>query len=236
MSEFRAQRLDSFSLPRQIDRLGTLAYNLWWTWTPEAMRLYKEIDQDLWEETYHNPIKFLREVSRARLNAVIHNRYYMLNYESVMEEFDKYVAAEKTWFAETYPDFGNCPIAYFSSEFGLHEMLPIYAGGLGVLSGDHIKEASDLGLPMIAVGFLYTHGYFSQKITEDGWQEKHEMRLDFDNLPVLPVMDANNEVMKITVQLLGHEVHARIWEVRVGRVPLYLWIPMLKKIRNMIVP
>ena len=148
MIEFRGLPANNFDLPDKISFLGKLAYNLWWTWRPDAQRLFSWIDPQLWEETYHNPVRFLRDVRRTRLNAVIHDRYYMQYFDSVMQDFDRYMQAEDAWYQTTHPQVGKGPIAYFSTEFGLHETLPIYAGGLGVLSGDHAKEASDLGLPL----------------------------------------------------------------------------------------
>lgn len=141
MSSFRGERPNHFKLPDQISRLTDLAYNLWWVWEKESQRLFTMIDAYLWEETYHNPIKFFRQVERARLNAVTYDRYYMEFYEKTIAEFDAYLSAKETWFSSNYPELVNNPIAYFSSEFGLHETLPIYAGGLGILSGDHLKEA-----------------------------------------------------------------------------------------------
>ena len=222
MDHFRAEIPNHFSLPRRIRRLGELVYNLWWVWNKDAQRLFARIDKDLWERTYHNPVLFLRQVERSRLNAVISDRYYLEFYDRVFKAFDDYMKSDDTWFKRNHPDKLNHPIAYFSSEFGLHETLPIYAGGLGVLSGDHIKEASDLGLPLIAVGFLYTRGYFSQHITEDGWQEARNVRLEFNNLPVMPIVDQNGELVTISVILPGREVTARLWEIHVGRIPLYL--------------
>ncbi|MCS7246926.1 MAG: alpha-glucan family phosphorylase [Anaerolineales bacterium] len=219
---FQAHYHNRFPLPRRIERLGELAYNLWWTWNPEAVRLYMRIDPLLWERTYHNPIKFLRQVERAKINAATLNRYYLENYDRVLSEFDSYMQRKDTWFAQTYPQWVYRPIAYFSMEFGLHETLPIYAGGLGVLSGDHLKEASDLGLPMVAVGFFYTEGYFTQRITEDGWQEAEYTHQVFDDLPVLPVLDEEEKPITVSVELPGREVQVRLWEVHVGRIPLYL--------------
>ncbi len=222
MSEFRARIANHFNLPAPLARLSGLAYNLWWTWQPDAQELFSGIDAHLWEQTYHNPVKFLRQVQRARLNAVSHDRFYLQTYERTVAEFDAYMQAEDTWFTQQHPDLRNRPIAYFSSEFGLHETLPIYAGGLGILSGDHLKEASDLGLPFVAIGFLYTEGYFSQHITEDGWQEAHQVKLNFDELPVIPLLDQSGRPVTISVDLPGREVSARLWEIHVGRVPLYL--------------
>jgi starch phosphorylase len=214
---------NDFDLPRRLRRLTELAYNLWWTWNSDADRVFRLIDPEKWEEAYHNPVRFLRTVGRHRLAAATNDRYYLDFYDRVFEAFDNYMEGFKhTWYAENYPDRLNQPIAYFSTEFGLHETLPIYAGGLGVLSGDHLKEASDLGLPMVAVGFLYTQGYFVQHITEDGWQEARYTSLSFTDLPAVPVLDNQNQPMTISADLAGRMVHARIWRVQVGRIPLFL--------------
>lgn len=210
------------SLPRRIARLGELAYNLWWTWRPDGQQVFRRIDPQQWEDCYHNPVDFLRSAKRPQLNAVTHDSAYLELYDQVMAAFDAYMAAEVTWVGRHHPEMAGQTIAYFSSEFGLHESLPLYAGGLGVLSGDHIKEASDLGLPMIGVGFLYTLGYFVQHITEDGWQEAIQERLAFDELPVTPMVDSQGQPIKVSVALPGREVFARIWRVQAGRVPVYL--------------
>lgn len=222
MDLFRGKIPNQFSLPRRIRRLSELAYNLWWTWNPDSQRLFSRIDKELWEQTYHNPVRFLRQVERSRLNAVTNNRYYLEFYDRIFKAFDRYMEAGDTWFNRNYPDLRNRPIAYLSMEFGLHETLPIYAGGLGVLSGDHVKGASDLGLPFVALGFFYTEGYFTQRITEDGWQEASYTRQQFDDLPVHPVVDEDGKPVLISVDLPGREVAARLWEIHVGRVPLYL--------------
>jgi len=213
---------NNFSLPRRIKRLGELAYNLWWTWNPDVQRLYKRIDIDLWEETTHNPVQFLRRVERAKLNAVTHDSYYLDFYDRSMLAFDQYMDREDTWYQVNHGHLDDEIIAYFSTEFGLHETLPIYAGGLGVLSGDHLKEASDLGLPLVAMGFLYTRGYFTQIISEDGWQEDNYLKLNFDELPVVPLLDEDDQPLTISVELAGRAVLLRIWRITVGRVPLYL--------------
>ncbi len=211
-----------FDLPQRIRRLGDLAYNLWWTWDAEAGRIFQHIDQDIWEATYHNPVKFLRQVGRERLDEITRRRSSLDAYDHVIQAFDEYMGASDTWYARTHPDRINQPIAYFSTEFGLHETLPIYAGGLGVLSGDHLKQASDLGLPLVALGFLYTEGYFKQRITEDGWQEAEYASLSFHDLPVYPVVDEDDRPSLVTLSLAGREVHARLWRVQVGRVALFL--------------
>lgn len=222
MEPFRTKIPNNFSLPRRINRLGELAYNLWWTWNPDSQRLYSRIDKDLWDNLEHNPVLFLRQVERSCLNAVTNNRYYLEYYDRMIRSFDKYMQSEGTWFTRTHPGVLNKPIAYFSMEYGLHEIFPIYAGGLGVLSGDHVKEASDLGLPFIAIGLYYSEGYFSQRITEDGWQEARYVGHSLDDLPIRALLDEKDEPVTVSVELPGRELIARIWEIRVGRVPLYL--------------
>jgi len=213
---------NQFSLPRRISRLGQLAYNLWWVWNPEAQMLFAQINKPLWDSLNHNPVAFLCKVERSLLNAVTNDRYYLEFYDRVIKNFDNYLNATDTWYATTYPKVKDKRVAYFSFEFGLHESLPVYAGGLGVLAGDHLKESSDLGIPLVAIGFIYNQGYFAQHITEDGWQETRNQFLDFDQMPVVPVLDKDDKPLMISVELPGRSVYARIWEVRVGRVMLYL--------------
>lgn len=222
MTPFRAPLPNGFSLPRRVSRLGELAYNLWWTWNPDAQRLFSRVDKELWETTGHNPVPFLRQVERAKLNAVMNNRYYLEFYDRMFRAYDVYMEGQDTWFGRSYPELADRQIAYFSMEFGLHETLPIYAGGLGVLSGDHAKEASDLGLPFIAIGFFYSEGYFNQRITEDGWQEAFYVPHPIDDLPILPLLEPDGSPVKISVDLPERKVYARVLEARVGRVPLYL--------------
>ncbi len=222
MTNYHLEPPNHFSLPRRIRRLGELAYNLWWTWNPDVQRLFKRIDKDLWERTSHNPIQFLRQVGRAKLNAVTHDSYYLDFYDRAILGFDRYMNNADTWYERNNGSPKEELIAYFSTEFGLHETLPIYAGGLGILSGDHIKEASDLGLPLAAIGFLYTRGYFTQKISEDGWQEAHYLRLKFEELPIFPLLGEDDSLLTISVPLPERAVLARIWQIQVGRIPLYL--------------
>ncbi|PWB54116.1 MAG: alpha-glucan phosphorylase [Anaerolineales bacterium] len=222
MVNFKTIIPNQFTLPRRINRLGELAYNLWWTWNPEAQRLFSRIDTVLWEKTNHNAVQFLKLVDQARLKSVINDRYALDHYDRILRAFDDYMKLKNTWYASSYPHNLDQPVAYFSTEFGLHETMPIYAGGLGVLSGDHLKGASDLGLPFLAIGFLYTQGYFSQHISEDGWQEARYMRLKFEELPVLPFIDEQGNPFTVTIELPGRNIEARLWEIRVGRIPLYL--------------
>jgi starch phosphorylase len=219
---FHGEIPNHFDLPRRIAGMAELVYNLWWAWHPEAQRLFAEIDKDLWEQVYHNPVMFLRHVDRAHLNAVISEKNQLEIYDHVVQSFQDYIKSDGTWFEKSYPSLKDQMIAYFSFEYGLHEALPVYAGGLGVLSGDHLKEASDLGLPLVAVGFLYSKGYFSQHITEDGWQEARDYIIDYNDVPLVPLLDQNGEPLIIKVELPGREVSARVWQVNVGRVKLFL--------------
>jgi starch phosphorylase len=184
MDTIRRVTRNHFSLPRRIYRLGELANNLWWVWQPDVQQLYTLADKNLWEMVLHNPVSFLHKVERSHLNEVTNDRFYLELYDHSMAELDRYLKASNTWFQRTYPDLTSRTMAYFSFEFGLHESLPVYAGGLGILSGDHLKEASDLGMPLVGVGFIYNQGYFTQHITEDGWQETRNYIINYDEIPV----------------------------------------------------
>jgi starch phosphorylase len=222
MNNFHSKLPNHFDLPKRISRLGELAYNLWWTWQPEAARVFGRLDYDLWERLGHNPILMLNEVGRPRLNQAADDKEYLALYDRVFEGFDAYMSEAETWASVTHPELINHPIAYFSMEFGLHETLPIYSGGLGVLAGDHLKEASDLGLPLVGVGFMYAQGYFTQRISEDGWQEALNNELNTANLPALPVFAHDGNRMTVEVEFPDRNVALALWEIRVGRVPLYL--------------
>ena len=222
MEIFRTKLPAPFNLPKRLSRLGELVYNLWWTWHPEATRAIGRLDYDLWERLGHNPIRFFREIDRARLDQAAQDEDYLAIYDSIFANFDSYFTSREPWAVRTHPELTNRPIAYFSMEYGLHETLPIYSGGLGVLAGDHLKEASDLGLPLVGVGFMYAEGYFTQRISEDGWQESINNMLKYDDLPVLPVTMENGSRMTVEVEFPDRVVSLQIWEVRVGHVPLYL--------------
>jgi len=211
-----------YHLPERINRLGELAYNLWWVWNPIGLRIYLQLDRRLWEKVNHNPIAFLHQIDQEKLTAAVKDKYFLEEYDHVMAEFDAYMSNKKTWFAQQYPDLKDRQIAYFSFEFGLHESMPFYAGGLGILAGDHLKEASDLGLPLIGVGFIYKQGYFVQKITEDGWQETSNYHFDFEEMPIIAIVDEKEKPVTVSVDLPGRKVSARVWMLQVGRIPLYL--------------
>lgn len=215
------------TIPPRISRLYELAYNLWWTWQSDAQQLYIDLDVDLWQQVGHNPVRQLAEVAPARLEEVAADADYLARYDAVIAAFDAYMApSASTWFGTTFPGFkekvDGAGIAYFSAEFGLHESLPIYSGGLGVLAGDHIKAASDLGLPFVGVGFLYPQGYFIQRITRDGTQEAYYEKVEFSDIPATPATDAAGKEVQIGVELPGRWVYAKVWRLQIGRVPLFM--------------
>jgi starch phosphorylase len=213
---------NGYNLPRRIEGLTRVAHNLWWVWNQDGQQLFKFIDPLLWDLVSHNPVAFLRQVERPRLNNAASLPAYLELYDRTLARMGAYLAQKDTWFHKTYPRVTDKTIAYFSFEFGLHESLPVYAGGLGILSGDHLKEASDLGLPLLGIGFIYDKGYFIQHITEDGWQETRNALIDYKQLPLVSLMDENRKPLTISVDLPGRKVYARIWEMEVGRVHLYL--------------
>ncbi len=181
------------ALPAPIARLAEVAYNLWWIWNPTGQALYEAVDAVLWKQVNHNPVRFLRLVSQARLDRAAADPAFLASYQAVMAAFDAYMRppAGSTWYGRARLNQGDAAdplIAYFSAEFGLHESLPIYSGGLGILSGDHCKTASDLGLPFVGVGFLYPQGYFEQRIDADGRQQASYEKLDFADVPATPAL------------------------------------------------
>lgn len=220
-------RLDTSQLlftpiPERIARLRELAYNLWWSWHPEARNLYRQIDPELWELVYHNPVKFLREVRQQRFTEAIANPTYLKQYDTVMADFDAYMGQKETWFTKHYPDMANQTIAYFSAEFGLHEALPIYSGGLGILSGDHVKEASDMGLPFVAVGFIYPQGYFRQRLDHSGWQFAEYNKMNFADVSATPALTPDGQEVVVEVELPGRTIYAKVYRIQVGRISLFL--------------
>ena len=209
-------------LPERIGRLNELAYNLWWAWNPDAINLYKSLNHNLWDTVSHNPVELLQSISLNVLRSAAEDPEYLANYDKVMADFDAYMNSTDTWFHRNYPNMKDKAIAYLSFEFGLHESIPAYAGGLGILAGDHLKESSDMGLPLNAIGFIYNQGYFVQKISEDGWQETSNFYLDFNKLPIIPLYYEDGRKVMLSVTLPGRDIHARIWKIQVGRNSLYL--------------
>ncbi|ADU74919.1 maltodextrin phosphorylase [Acetivibrio thermocellus AD2] len=209
-------------IPDELSKLKDIAYNLWWSWNSEAIDLFREIDLALWEKLGKNPVRFLKEVSQKKLEAKLKDPDYMQRYKKVVNDFETYMNETDTWFSRNFPDKKDHMVAYFSAEYGLNEVLPIYSGGLGVLSGDHCKSASDLGIPFTAIGLFYKEGYFSQRINSEGWQETIFTPLNPSNLPIQPALNDKGEEVIISVELPGRVVYAKVWVVKVGRVNLYL--------------
>ena len=210
------------SLPKELEPLLEITKNFWWCWNQKAVNLLRTIDIDNYDEKDHNPIRILGESSQECFYNMLHDDAAMMNLAEVYDEFKTYMNQE-TWYAslDDSQKMENEKIAYFSFEYGLHESLPNYSGGLGILSGDHLKSASDLGLPFIAVGLLYRKGYFRQYLNADGWQQEYDIENDFFNLALEKVLDSNGETMKVDVDLPGRKVYAQIWKANVGRIQLY---------------
>jgi len=218
------------SLPDTLERLRDLAHNLWWSWNHHAIELFRRLDHDLWESTGHNPVLVLGTIRQERLQQVAEDDGFMAHLERVCREFDRYMQGQATWYSKNHgtgetrgaPVGSTQRIAYFSAEFGLTESLSIYAGGLGILAGDHLKSASDLGLPFLGVGLLYQEGYFHQYLNPDGWQQELYPKNDFYNLPVTLERQSSGQPILIDVEYPGRTVKAQVWRAQAGRVPLYL--------------
>jgi len=209
-------------LPARIHRLSELAYNLWWAWNPDAQSLFEAIDPARWEALLHNPVQLLREASPEQIDAAARDAEFCARYDRVLQQFDDYMAAPATWYDAHYPYATDDTIAYLSFEFGLHESLPIYSGGLGVLAGDTCKEASDLGVPLVAVGFLYPQGFFRQQIDAQGVQVALEEKVNFAEVPAVALRGADGAHLLIGVELPGRTIHAQLWRIQVGRIALIM--------------
>jgi starch phosphorylase len=209
-------------LPERIARLEELAIDLWWSWHPEARSVFRGLDYGLWRATAHNPVRMLWLMPRTMLEAAASDPAFLQLYDRAIAALDAARAARNTWWSNTFPALAGQSIAYFSAEFALHQSLPIYAGGLGVLAGDHCKEASDLGVPLIGVGFMYPQGYFHQHVSAEGWQEESYERLNWADAPIEPAMTPDGQPCITAVPLGDRSVLVAVWRVRVGRVDLYL--------------
>jgi glycogen phosphorylase len=220
MSEVRASL--SAKLPRRIARLEELAYNFWWSWHRAARDLFKMLDYPLWHSTSHNPVQMLLEVSPERLEELATSPLFLRQYDAVMMALESDLGNGHLWFPGEHSDLLDRPVAYFSAEFGLHRSLPIYSGGLGVLAGDHCKEASDIGLPFVAVGFLYEMGYFRQRVNADGWQEAIYPHFKPDEVAISEAVGDDGKTLFVPVEINDQIVDLQLWHVHVGRTQLYL--------------
>jgi len=209
------------SLPAVLQPLHELAYNLWWTWNPEAIDLFRRLDRDAWEESGHNPVRMLGMIRQERLDSAASDDGLLAHMERLYRDFRHYMEASTTWYHKNHGPPPDPFIAYFCFEYGLTECLPVYSGGMGVLAGDYLKSASDLGLPLAAVGLLYQEGYFRQYLNADGWQGEDYPENDFYTMPV-QLVKRDGAPLTIEVEYPGRRVVAQVWQVQVGRVALYL--------------
>ena len=214
--------LSSSELTELIHGLNRLAHNLWWTWNQEAQEIFQKLSPRAWQNLYHNAVAVLHEVSDLELRTRLQDPGFAQEVRRVLDQFEAYLQAPDTWAAEQASQLQEKPIAYFSAEFGLSETLPIAAGGLGVLAGDHAKSASDLGLPFVGISLFYRQGYFMQAINDENWQTEYYSMLNPKNLPMEPVFDAKGEPLTCMVQIATSQVRFKVWRVNVGRIPLYL--------------
>jgi starch phosphorylase len=209
-------------LPEPLEGLREIAYNLRWAWDHDSIELFRRLDSDLWESTGHNPVKMLGSIDQLRLVAAAADDSFLAHLERVSGALAARMGGLTSWFRRMHAPAGKLLAAYFSAEFGITECLSIFAGGLGVLAGDHIKSASDLGVPLVGVGLLYQQGYFRQYLSQAGWQQEEYVTNDFHNLPLRPLARPDGKPLTIEVQYPGRAVTARIWWAQAGRVPVYL--------------
>jgi starch phosphorylase len=209
------------NLPKRLGGLGELAYNLWWSWHPPAREVFRALDRQAWRESGHNPVRMLSLLSADVLENAAQDQAFLAHYDAVMDQFEAETTSPAGWFSDQYGQVA-APLAYLSAEYGLHVSLPVYAGGLGILAGDYLKECSDLGIPVVGVGLIYSEGYVWQQVREDGWQEGVEKTLDRTYDPISPVLDDEGKQLLVQVPLFDPPVYVAVWKVAIGRVPLYL--------------
>src|SRR5262245_20224447 len=209
------------TIPERIKRLPELATDLWWTWNTPAREVFRRLDYPLWRQTAHNPVLMLRMVSAEMLSLASQDERFLGVYDAAVDALDGARSAADTWWRHRFPD-ANATIAYFSAEFALHQSLPIYAGGLGVLAGDHCKEASDLGIPLVGVGFMCPQGYFHQSLSPDGWQQELYERLNWADAPIEPAVTPDGKPCLIAVPLGNRSVIVSVWRVALGGGTPYL--------------
>ncbi|MDP9172916.1 MAG: alpha-glucan family phosphorylase [Planctomycetota bacterium] len=230
MADFLTPSIRTFQVfpdvPAPLQPLLEMAHNLWWVWQPDGVELFRRLDRILWEDVYHNPVKLLGAIDQSKLLAASTDDGYLVHMNRVYQQFKEHLR-ELGWFLKTHPpEAANTKtpfqVAYFSAEFGIHESLPIYSGGLGILAGDHLKSASEIGLPLLGVGLLYRNGYFQQYLTADGWQQEAYPELDFYNLPIEPMKYDDGSAVQVRVDLPENAVFCKVWRANIGRIPLYL--------------
>jgi starch phosphorylase len=225
MSDYALPSVRTFQvfpdLPEKLLPVLEMARNFWWVWNPDAVDMFRRMDRKLWEDVYHNPIKLLGQISQARIAEIVDDDGLLAHINRVYAQFKEHLA-EAGWYKKAHADRPNLHVAYFSAEFGLHESMPIYSGGLGILAGDHLKSASELGMPLVGVGLLYRNGYFQQYLSADGWQQEAYPELDFYNLALEQQKNADGSPVRVRVDLPDNAVFCNVWKISVGRIPLYL--------------
>jgi starch phosphorylase len=210
------------NIPERVEGLRDLAYNLWWSWHPQARNMFKSLNRSVWKSSGHNPVKLLQIIPYYQLVASSKDPSYLNTYDSVITAFKQAMLNPDSWYEKKYPEYSKDVIAYFSLEFAVHNSLPLYAGGLGVLAGDYCKEASDLGLPMVGVGFMYPQGYFHQQISQDGWQSEVYDQVNFNELAISRILGKEGNLLMVKVPLDNVQINVSAWVLNLGRVKLYL--------------
>src|SRR5215213_6016571 len=223
-TQVREEAAEATTLPETIAALERVSRNYWWSWNPDGHAVFRDLDQEVFDDCEHNPRRLLKEVPQYSLMRMATDPVYVERVRRLAEGFDAYMASgHETWAARHARALTHeRPVAYFCAEFGVHHSLPLYSGGLGILAGDHLKSASDLSLPLVAVGLLYRYGYFRQRLTRDGWQEEHYGETHPTELPIHPVTDEHGAPLSVEVLMRERTVRVQAWRVDVGRVPLYV--------------
>ncbi len=210
------------SLPSQLERLGDIARNLRWAWNHDAVALFRRLDESLWLEVGHNPVLMLGRIDQSRLEEIANDEAFLVQLERVARDLDSYMLRRDTWFSSLHGAVDSPQVGYFSMEFGLTDCVNIFAGGLGLLAGDHLKSSSDLGVPLVGVGLLYQQGYFRQTLNDAGWQQEFAEENDFHNLPLSLERQPDGEPLIVEAPHPGRTVKAQVWKAQVGRISLYL--------------
>lgn len=209
------------SLPKKLEPLGVMAYNLWWAWHTPATEMFRNINPELWENSHHNPIAMISSLSPEDCERLLSDEIFIANMKNVYEEFQEYIALPR-WFSKNHKNAGDMLVAYFSAEYGIHESVQLYSGGLGILSGDHCKSSSDMGIPLVAVGLLYRNGYFHQYMNSDGWQQEKYPYNEFYMMPIRPAKNSKGEDIYINMIIGPRNVNIRVWKLQVGLITLVL--------------
>ncbi|MEM3341995.1 MAG: DUF3417 domain-containing protein, partial [Thermoplasmata archaeon] len=203
-------------LPERLAPLKKIAENYWYTWNWRAVRLFMRLDNELWEECYHNPLKMLASIPQKTLDEAAQDEGFLAAMDRVYQDMTRYLESQ-TWLEKKYPSCKDHVIAYFCAEYGITEALPNYSGGLGILAGDHMKSSSDLGITLVGVGLRYKHGYFSQRLNEEGWQTESYPVIDWFNTPLRLVKDSTGAPLKFALNFPNRKVHVQVWSVAIGR-------------------